>query len=124
MKIFPIRSDEDHAKALRLIEKHWGAASGTREGDMLDVMITLVERYEDERWPSASGDPVEILNYAISDMGRSQKELGDVIGSRPRASEVLSRRRPLTLEMIRKISSAWNIPANLLISQYELAPAA
>ncbi|MGB9118172.1 helix-turn-helix domain-containing protein [Bradyrhizobium sp.] len=116
MEIHPIRNDDDHAAAVREIEKLWGAAVGTEEGDKLDILSTLVEKYEDRRWPNIDvSDPIDLLNYAIEELGHSQAELADLLGSRSRASELLNRRRPLTVEMIHKISEAWKIPANLLV---------
>jgi antitoxin component HigA of HigAB toxin-antitoxin module len=73
MEIRPIRNDDDHAAALREIEKLWGAAAGTEEGDKLDILSTLVEKHEDTRWPSVDiSDPIDLLNYAIEEFGHSQ----------------------------------------------------
>jgi HTH-type transcriptional regulator/antitoxin HigA len=100
----------------RLSGKLWGAAAGTEEGDKLDILSTLVEKYEDTRWPSVDiSDPIDLLNYAIEEFGHSQAELAELLGSRSRASELLNRRRPLTVETIHKISEAWKIPADLLV---------
>src|SRR6202012_369571 len=98
-------------------------ASGTEEGDKLDILATLVERYEESRWPSIddASDPIDLLNYAIEELGHSQAELADLLGSRSRASELLNRRRPLTVEMIHKISQAWKIPADLLVKPSRVA---
>ena len=116
MEIRPIRNDEDHAAALREIERLWGAAVGTDDGDKLDILAALVEKYEEDRWPIVDGsDPIDLINYAIEELGHSQAELADLLGSRSRASEILNRRRPLTVEMIHKISRAWKIPADLLV---------
>ncbi|MGM4886449.1 helix-turn-helix domain-containing protein [Tardiphaga sp. 20_F10_N6_6] len=116
MDIRPIRNDDDHMAALREIERLWGAATGTDDGDKLDVLATLVEKYEETRWPSVdASDPVDLLNYAIDELGHTQAELAELLGSRSRASELLNRRRPLTVEMIHKISEAWKIPAELLV---------
>ena len=116
MEIRPIRNDDDHAAALREIERLWGAVIGTEDGDKLDILATLVEKYEEARWPSDDvSDPIDLLHYAIDELGHSQAELAELLGSRSRASEVLNRRRPLTVEMIRKISETWKIPADLLI---------
>jgi HTH-type transcriptional regulator / antitoxin HigA len=124
MEIRPIRTDKDHRAALVEIEKLWGVPSGSPEGDKLDVLVTLVETYEERRWPVRSRrrfDPVDVLHYAIEELGHSQAELADILGSRSRASEVLARRRPLTLEMIQKINASWKIPADLLVQPYRLA---
>jgi HTH-type transcriptional regulator / antitoxin HigA len=116
MEIHPIRNDDDHAAAIREIEKLWGAAAGTEEGDKLDIISTLVEKYEEHRWPDIdASDPVDLLNYAIEELGHSQVELAELLGSRSLASELLNRQRPLTVEMIHKISETWKIPADLLV---------
>src|ERR1700692_4773654 len=122
LEIHPIRNDDDHAAAIREIEKLWGAAAGTEEGDKLDILSTLVEKYEETRWPNIDvSDTIDLLNYAIEELGHSQAELAELLGSRSRASELLNRRRPLTVEMIHKISEAWKIPAALLVTQSRVA---
>ena len=123
MDIRPIRTDDDHSRALAEIERLWGAADGTPEGDKLDILLTLVEAYEERRWPLKRRrrfDPVDVLHFAIDELGHTQAELARILGSRSRASEILSRRRPLTLEMVRKISVRWKIPADLLVQPYRL----
>jgi HTH-type transcriptional regulator/antitoxin HigA len=127
MDIRPIRTDEEHRAMLAAIESCWGAPEGTEEADKLDVFLALVEIYEAKRWPieiDESFDPIDVLEYAIDEFGHSQAELADLLGSRSRASEVLSRRRALTVEMIHKITEAWKIPADLLIRPYKLVRAA
>ena len=123
MEIRPIRTDADHRRALAEIEQLWGAADGSREGDKLDILVTLVEVYEERRWPIKSRrrfDPVDVLHFAIDELGHTQAELAKILGSRSRASEILSRRRPLTLEMIQKITTRWKIPADLLVQRYRV----
>ena len=123
MDIRPIRTDDDHSRALAEIERLWGAADGTPEGDKLDILLTLVEAYEERRWPLKRRrrfDPVDVLHFAIDELGHTQAELARILGSRSRASEILSRRRPLTLEMVRKISVRWKIPAELLVQPYRV----
>ena len=127
MDFRPIRTDDDHREALAEIERCWGAAEGTEAGDRLDVLLALVEAYETRRWPIEAGerfDPVDVLIYAIDDLGHSQAELAEMLSSRSRASEVLSRRRALTLDMIHKISDGWKIPADLLVRPYAVERAA
>jgi HTH-type transcriptional regulator/antitoxin HigA len=122
MEIHPIKNDDDHSAALREIEKLWGAAPGTDDGDRLDILVTLVAKYEEGRWPDVdTSDPVDLLNYAIDELGHSQAELAELLGSRSRASEVLNRRRALTVEMIHRISEAWKIPADLLVRPSRVA---
>lgn len=114
MNINPIRTEADHAAALEEIDLLWDAAeAGTENFDRLELLVTLIERYEDRRWPIAEPthwDPVDVLQYAIKELGHSQTELSDVLHSRSRASEILNRDRALTLDMIRAISESWNIP--------------
>lgn len=121
MDIRPIRTDRDHADALAEIERLWGSPLGSPDGDKLEVLATLAEAYEETRWPIEAPDPVDILRYAISEGGHSQAELAEILGSRPRASEVLNRRRALTVDMIHKISTHWHIPADLLVQPYHLS---
>ena len=127
MEIRPIRNDDDHRAALAEIEACWGAPEGTEMGDKLDVLLALVDAYEEKRWPLdiyESFDPVDVLNHAIEELGHTQAELAELLGSRPRASEILSRRRALTVEMIHKISKAWKISADLLVRPYRIDHAA
>jgi HTH-type transcriptional regulator / antitoxin HigA len=127
MEIHPIRSDEDHKAALKEIESYWGAPEGSEEGDRLDVLLALVDVYEDKRWPidiDENFDPIDVLNHAIEEFGHTQPELAELLGSRLRASEILSRRRALTVDMIHKISKAWKISADLLVRPYLINHAA
>jgi HTH-type transcriptional regulator/antitoxin HigA len=127
MNIRPIRNDSDYRAALREIDACWSAEPGTSKGDRLEVLVALVESYEARRWPIGEHgrfDPIDVLCHAIDEFGHSQAELAELIGSRSRASEILSRRRALTVEMIHKISEAWKIPADLLVRPYKLKKAA
>jgi HTH-type transcriptional regulator / antitoxin HigA len=127
MDIRPIRTDKEHRAALAEIDKFWGAPQGTAEGDKLDVLLALVEVYEARRWPIEAGkrfDPIEVLHYAIAELGHTQAELADILGSRSRASEVLARRRALTVDMIHRISETWKISADLLVRPYKIKRAA
>ena len=113
--------------ALAEIEACWGAPEGTEMGDKLDVLLALVDAYEEKRWPldiDESFDPVDVLNHAIEELGHTQAQLAELLGSRSRASEILSRRRALTVEMIHKISGGWKIPADLLVRPYRTDHAA
>jgi HTH-type transcriptional regulator / antitoxin HigA len=124
MNIRPIRNDADHKAALTEIDRLWDAEDGTPEADMMEVLAILVDDYESKRWPVTSSSPLEILRYAVSEMGHTQSGLAALLGSRSRASEILKGKRPLTIEAVRKISAAWGIPAELLIAPYEIETAA
>lgn len=123
MDIRPIRNDADHHEALKEIERLWGSSLETPEGDKLDVLATLVEAYESKRWPIPTPTPLEVLQYAVTDMGRSQKQLAELLGSRSQASDLLRGRRRISLEVAQKISGAWHIPIQLLVGPYALKAA-
>lgn len=125
MEIHPIRTAADYEAAVAEIDRLWGAESGTDDGDKLDILATLVEKYESEHWPidTSRVDPIDMLNYLIDEGGHTQVELAELLGSRSRASEILKRRRALTVEMIFRISEAWKVPAELLIRPYRLKAA-
>ena len=123
MNIKPIRNERDYDAALAAIDLLMGAEPSTPEGDDLEVLVTLVEAYEAARWPVEAPDPVSAIEHVMEARGLRQKDLASVIGSQPHASEVLRRRRPLTLSMIRALSAEWNLPADLLVREYDLAAA-
>jgi HTH-type transcriptional regulator / antitoxin HigA len=119
MDIRPIRTDADHEAALREIEALWGAEEGSDAGDRLDVLVTLVEAYEARRWPIAPLDPVQAIEAAMAMNGYTRAELATLIGQ-SRATEVLARKRALSLSMIRKIAAAWRVPEKALVQEYAL----
>lgn len=121
MDIRPIRTDEDHRAAVEEIEALWGAKAGTPEGDRLDILVTLTDAYEDRRWPIPDADPVEAIQNSMAMEGRTQSDLAALLGSPSRASEVLRRKRSLTLPMIRLLSEQWRIPAETLVRPYRTA---
>lgn len=120
----PIRNDEEHAEALHEIEVLMDAAPGTPEGDRLDLLATLVELYEERRWPIESPDPIEAVHFMMEQKGLSRKDLEPVIGSRGRVAEILNRKRALTLPMIRELSKLLELPADVLVQPYSLDSAA
>jgi HTH-type transcriptional regulator / antitoxin HigA len=115
MEIKPIRTESDHATAMRRIEAVWGAARGTPEGDELDVLVTLAEAYERQHYPIDLPDPVEAIKFRLEQEGKDYRALIGVIGQRTRVYEVMRRARPLSLNMIRKLHSQLEIPAEVLI---------
>jgi len=120
MDIHPIRNDADHEAALREIEALWGADEESEAGDRLDVLVTLVEDYERRRWPIEPLDPVRAIEAAMEMNGYTRTQLAKLIGQ-SRATEILSRKRALTLPMIRKIAGAWHVPEKVLVQEYALA---
>ena len=123
MNIKPIKSETDYDAALTAINGLMGAAPDTPEGDELEVLVTLVEAYEAECWPIEAPDPISAIEHVMEARGFRQKDLADLIGSQPHASEVLNRQRPLTLPMIRALSAEWNLPADTLVREYDLTAA-
>jgi HTH-type transcriptional regulator / antitoxin HigA len=117
MQIKPIRNNEDYEKALERIEDLWGAASGTKDGDVLDVLLTLVESYEREHFPIDLPDPIEAIKFRLEQQGKDYRALIGVIGHRTRVYEVMRRDRPLSLSMIRNVHKKLQIPAEVLIRQ-------
>jgi HTH-type transcriptional regulator / antitoxin HigA len=121
MEIRPIRTQTDYQEALREIELLFDAAENTPEYDRLDILSTLVEAYEKTHFPIELPDPIEAIQYYMDTRGWSRRDLETCLGSRARVSEVLSRKRTLTLEMIRKLNQELRIPAEILIQPYESA---
>lgn len=121
MDIRPIRTTADYENALREIEHLWGAEIGTPEGDKLDVLVTLVEAYENVHWPIEAADPIELIKSHMEASGLTQADLGAVLRSPPRASEILSRKRALSMDMVYRLNREWHLPADQLIRPYHLA---
>ena len=115
MQIKPIKTESDHAAALREIERLWGAAEGSAAGDRLEVLATLVEAYEQAHFPIQAPDPIEAIKFRLEQQGVDKKALVGVIGNRTRVYEVLRRDRALSLAMIRRLNKTLNIPAEVLI---------
>jgi HTH-type transcriptional regulator / antitoxin HigA len=121
MDIHPIRTVRDHTEALRKIERLWGARRGTREADELEVLVTLVDAYEARRHPIDPPDPIDAILFRLEQMGLGRSELVDIMGTRARVSEVLNRRRPLTIAMIAKLRDKLGISADVLIGSHRRA---
>ena len=124
MDVRPLHNEQDYDWAIREVTRYFDSepVPGTADGDRFEVLSTLIKEYEDKHFATPHGDPVDVLNFAIETLGKSQAELAHLIG-RNRASEILNRVRPLTLDMIRTISKEWNIPVEALTPQYDLARA-
>jgi HTH-type transcriptional regulator/antitoxin HigA len=124
MEIRPIRTKTDYRAALKEVERLWDADPGTPDGDRVDVLVTLIEAYEATHYPIPAPDPIAAIEFMMQQKGLSRRDLERAIGSRGRVSEVLNRKRPLTLPMVRELSALLQIPAEVLIQPYDTRSAA
>jgi HTH-type transcriptional regulator/antitoxin HigA len=116
MEIKPIKTARDYQRALKEIDALMDAKPNTSQGDRLDVLATLVSAWEEKHYPIDAPDPIEAIRFAMEQRGITRLELEPFIGSRARVSEVLNRKRPLTLPMIRRLHFGLGIPAEALLS--------
>ena len=114
----PIHTEEDYDAALALVGTLMDAEPGTPEGDRLDVVVTLIEAYEARHWAISAPDPIGAIRERMEQKGLRQRDLEPMIGSRGRVSEVLSRKRPLTLPMIRRLAAGLELRADILIQEF------
>ncbi len=123
--IRPIRTEADYewalAQAAPYFEKQ--PKRGAPAGDRFEVLLSLIEAYEAKHWAIDAPDPVEAIKVQMKQLGRTQADLSELIGSRSRATEILKRQRRLTMAMVRKLSASWHIPAEVLIQPYHLEAA-
>ncbi len=117
MTIRPLRSDAELKRALAKIERYFAREPkpGTAAADRFDLLALVIEDYEKKRWPIEPPDPVDAIRYRMETGGYTQADLGRLVGSRQRASDILRRRRRLTMQMAWKLHRAWGIPAEALI---------
>src|SRR5690625_3466656 len=118
MNLKPIKTENDYNKALKRLEQIFNAKKGTKEGDELEILGILIEKYEEEHFPIDLPDPVEAIKFRMDQLGFNQKDLARIIGLKSRASEILNKKRKLSLSMIRTLSSKLNIPTEVLIQTY------
>lgn len=120
MDVRPIRTEADYDWALKEIERYFDQEPepGTEAADRFDVLAALIERYEAEHWPIEPPDPVEAIRHRMDASGYGQADLARLLGSRSRASEILARKRALTLEQAYKLHREWHIPAEVLLRPY------
>ncbi|MDE0503225.1 MAG: helix-turn-helix domain-containing protein [Candidatus Poribacteria bacterium] len=123
LDINPITTESDYEVALREIQRLWEAPHGSPEEDKLDVMVTLVDAYEQQHYPIPPADPVETILHHMESQGMSRRELEPYLGSQSYVSEVLNRQRALTLDMIRKLHEGLGISADILVQPYQLQTA-
>lgn len=123
MNVHVIHNDEEHEVAVGRIRTLWDAVPGTDEFNELEVLGVLVDAYERKRWPVDPAAPLDVLRFWMEQNGWIQRDLGSVIGSASRASEIMNGKRPLTIEQIRAIHRAWGIPIDLLVGKDAVAAA-
>lgn len=120
MKLKPIKTEMDYQAALRRLEEIFDSKLGTPEGDELEILSLLVDDYENKHYPIKAPDPIEAIKIRMEELELKQVDLIPEMGGKSRVSEVLSRKRKLTVDMIRKLNTRLNLSPNLLIQDYEL----
>ncbi|MEN2435991.1 helix-turn-helix domain-containing protein [Weeksellaceae bacterium A-14] len=118
MKLKPIKTENDYNQALERLEQIFDSKPGTKEGDELEILGILIENYENEFFPIDLPDPIEAIKFRMEQLNYSQNDLAEVIGLKSRASEILNKKRKLSLEMIRKLTEKLHIPTEVLIQAY------
>jgi HTH-type transcriptional regulator / antitoxin HigA len=120
MDIKPIHTENDYQFALREIDAFFNDPPGTDDGDYLEVLVALIAAYEEKHYPIPLPDPIEAIQFHMDRLGLTRKDLEPYIGTRARVSEILNRKRPLTLNMIRNLSKGLGIAPEILIQEYRL----
>lgn len=120
MNIKPVKTKKDHVNALKRIEQLMGAKANSPEGDELDVLVTLVEAFEAKHYPIDAPDPIAAIQHRMEALGMERKDLEPMLGSKSRVSEVLNRKRKLTMDMVRTLHVKMNLPAEALIQDYKI----
>ena len=118
MKLKLIKTEEAYELALQRLEVIFNAKPGTEAGDELELLVLLIAKYEDEKYPIDLPDPIEAVKFRMEQLGMKPKDLGKSIGFKSRVSEILNKKRKLTLDMIRKLHQQLNIPTEVLIREY------
>ena len=118
MKIRAIKTEQDYNQALARLEIIFHAEIDSLEGDEAEVLSFLIEKYEEEHYSIGMPDPIEAIKFRMEQMGMKQKDLAELVGLKSRVSEILNRKRKLTLDMIRKLSAALRIPTEVLVQDY------
>lgn len=120
MKVKPIKNEKDYNEALERLEVIFDSDSNTKEGDEAEILSLLIENYENEHYPIEAPDPIEAIKIRMEEMNLKQKDLVGVIGGKSRVSEVLNKKKKLTVDMIRDLERVLNISASVLVSNYHL----
>jgi HTH-type transcriptional regulator/antitoxin HigA len=118
LNIKPIKNKKDYQTALARLKVIFDSKKGSKEGDELEILSLLVEKYENDKFSIGYPDPIEAIKFRMEQLNLDQKDLAEVIGFKSRVSEILNKKRKLSLDMIRKLSDALNIPSEVLIKEY------
>ena len=121
MKIKPIKSEQDYEKALERLEMIFDSSANTKEGDEADILSILIDNYENQYYPIEAPDPIEAIKIRMEEMNLKQKDLVGVIGGKSRVSEILNKKKRLTVDMIRELERMLHISASVLVSNYQLS---
>jgi HTH-type transcriptional regulator/antitoxin HigA len=121
MDIKLIRTEEEYQKALKRLEVLFDAKAGTQESDEADILCLIIDEYEKKHYPIEAPDPIEAIKIRMEEMDLKQADLADALGGKNRVSEILNRKRKLTLEMIRNLTKTLNLSPEVLINDYKLA---
>ena len=118
MNIAPLINENDYQKALERLEDIFDAKKGTEQGDELEILSILIDQYENDNFPIGMPDPIEAIKFRMEQMGMKQKDLAELVGFKSRVSEILNKKRKLTLNMIRKLNTTLHIPTEVLVQDY------
>ena len=118
MTIKPIKTKKDYNQALIRLEKIFDTKKGSKEGDELEVLSILIDKYENENFPIGLPDPIEAIKFRMEQLGYNQADLAKVVGLKSRASEILNKKRKLSLEMVRQLHDKLKIPTDVLVQAY------
>ncbi len=121
MELKPIKSESDYRNGLKRLEVIFDAPIDTKEGDEAEILSLLIENYENEHYPIESPDPIEAIKIRMEELNMRQKDLVGIIGGKSRVSEILNRKKKLTVDMIRELERILQISASVLVNNYQLA---
>ncbi|MAC94868.1 MAG: transcriptional regulator [Flavobacteriales bacterium] len=120
MNLRPIKNEKDYRNALERLEVIFDAAVDTKEGDEAEILSLMIENYENEHYPIDAPDPIEAIKIRMEELNMRQKDLVGVIGGKSRVSEILNRKKKLTVDMVRELERVLHISASVLVSNYKL----
>lgn len=118
MKIKPIKTESDYQDALSRLEEIFDSKKGSEQGDELEILSILVDKYEKDNFPIDLPDPIEAIKFRMEQLDIKNKDLALVVGNKSRVSEILNRKRKLSLDMIRKLNNSLHIPTDVLVQEY------